>query len=85
MKYLANVTTLTYAAEKCTGCGRCVEVALTMSLFCRNGRPNNGSRPLHGMRRLRPELRLWGPGGKLRRGLRRSTHQQHDHWRRALL
>ena len=26
MKYLANVTTLTYAAEKCTGCGRCVEV-----------------------------------------------------------
>ncbi len=27
MKYLANVTTLTYAAEKCTGCGRCVEVS----------------------------------------------------------
>ncbi len=26
MKYLTNVTTLTYAAEKCTGCGRCVEV-----------------------------------------------------------
>jgi NAD-dependent dihydropyrimidine dehydrogenase PreA subunit len=26
MKYLADVTTLTYAAEKCTGCGRCVEV-----------------------------------------------------------
>lgn len=26
MKYLANVTTLTYAAEKCTGCGRCEEV-----------------------------------------------------------
>jgi NAD-dependent dihydropyrimidine dehydrogenase PreA subunit len=26
MKYLANVTTLAYAAEKCTGCGRCVEV-----------------------------------------------------------
>ena len=26
MKYLANVTTLTYAAEKCTGCGRCVEI-----------------------------------------------------------
>ena len=26
MKYLANVTSLTYAAEKCAGCGRCVEV-----------------------------------------------------------
>ena len=26
MKYLANVTTLTYAADKCVGCGRCVEV-----------------------------------------------------------
>lgn len=26
MKYLANVTTLKYAEEKCAGCGRCVEV-----------------------------------------------------------
>ena len=26
MKYLANVTSLAYAADKCTGCGRCVEV-----------------------------------------------------------
>jgi NAD-dependent dihydropyrimidine dehydrogenase PreA subunit len=26
MRYLANVTTLQYAQEKCTGCGRCVEV-----------------------------------------------------------
>jgi NAD-dependent dihydropyrimidine dehydrogenase PreA subunit len=26
MKYLANVTTLQYASEKCKGCGRCVEV-----------------------------------------------------------
>ncbi len=26
MKYLANVTTLAYDAEKCAGCGRCVEV-----------------------------------------------------------
>ncbi len=26
MKYLANVTTLAYASEKCSGCGRCVEV-----------------------------------------------------------
>ena len=26
MKYLANVTTLKYAADKCAGCGRCVEV-----------------------------------------------------------
>jgi len=26
MKYLANVTTLNYASEKCAGCGRCVEV-----------------------------------------------------------
>ena len=26
MKYLANVTTLQFFAEKCTGCGRCVEV-----------------------------------------------------------
>lgn len=26
MKYLANVATLTYAPEKCVGCGRCVEV-----------------------------------------------------------
>ena len=26
MKYLANVTTLQYTAEKCAGCGRCVEV-----------------------------------------------------------
>ncbi len=26
MRYLANVTTLEYSAEKCAGCGRCVEV-----------------------------------------------------------
>ncbi len=26
MKYLANVTTLQYAPDKCAGCGRCVEV-----------------------------------------------------------
>lgn len=26
MKYLANVTTLEYDVEKCTDCGRCVEV-----------------------------------------------------------
>jgi NAD-dependent dihydropyrimidine dehydrogenase PreA subunit len=26
MIYLKNVTTLKYDAEKCTGCGRCVEV-----------------------------------------------------------
>lgn len=26
MKYLANVTTLQYNPDKCTGCGRCVEV-----------------------------------------------------------
>jgi NAD-dependent dihydropyrimidine dehydrogenase PreA subunit len=26
MKYLANVTTLQYSKDKCTGCGRCVEV-----------------------------------------------------------
>jgi NAD-dependent dihydropyrimidine dehydrogenase PreA subunit len=26
MKYLANVTTLKYASEKCAGCGRCIEV-----------------------------------------------------------
>jgi NAD-dependent dihydropyrimidine dehydrogenase PreA subunit len=26
MKYLAGATTLGYAEEKCTGCGRCVEV-----------------------------------------------------------
>jgi NAD-dependent dihydropyrimidine dehydrogenase PreA subunit len=26
MKYLANVTTLAYSADKCAGCGRCVEV-----------------------------------------------------------
>src|SRR5512140_1842192 len=26
MKYLANVTTLQYSADKCAGCGRCVEV-----------------------------------------------------------
>ena len=26
MKYLANVTTLQYSQDKCTGCGRCVEV-----------------------------------------------------------
>lgn len=26
MKYLANVTTLNYVLEKCSGCGRCVEV-----------------------------------------------------------
>jgi NAD-dependent dihydropyrimidine dehydrogenase PreA subunit len=26
MKYLANVTTLQYSSDKCTGCGRCVEV-----------------------------------------------------------
>ena len=26
MKYLANVTTLQFSPDKCTGCGRCVEV-----------------------------------------------------------
>jgi NAD-dependent dihydropyrimidine dehydrogenase PreA subunit len=26
MKYLADVTTLSYVLEKCAGCGRCVEV-----------------------------------------------------------
>ncbi len=26
VKYLANVTTLQYDAEKCAGCGRCAEV-----------------------------------------------------------
>ena len=26
MKYIADVTTLAYAPEKCTGCGRCIEV-----------------------------------------------------------
>ncbi len=26
MKYLGNVSTLEYDAEKCTGCGKCVEV-----------------------------------------------------------
>ena len=26
MKYLANVTTLSYSLDKCKGCGRCVEV-----------------------------------------------------------
>jgi NAD-dependent dihydropyrimidine dehydrogenase PreA subunit len=26
MKYLSKVTTLVYSAEKCVGCGRCVEV-----------------------------------------------------------
>jgi NAD-dependent dihydropyrimidine dehydrogenase PreA subunit len=26
MKYLVDVTTLEYDVEKCTGCGRCVEV-----------------------------------------------------------
>ena len=26
MKYIANVTSLAYAPDKCTGCGRCVEV-----------------------------------------------------------
>jgi NAD-dependent dihydropyrimidine dehydrogenase PreA subunit len=26
MKYLKNVTTLEYFEDKCTGCGRCVEV-----------------------------------------------------------
>jgi ferredoxin len=26
VKYLANVTTLAYSADKCAGCGRCVEV-----------------------------------------------------------
>ena len=26
MRYIANATTLNYRSEKCTGCGRCVEV-----------------------------------------------------------
>ena len=26
MKYLLNVTTLTFDADKCTGCGKCTEV-----------------------------------------------------------
>ena len=42
MKYLANVTTLQFFSEKCTGCGRCVEVcphqvfemALKKALIC---------------------------------------------------
>lgn len=38
MKYLANVTTLHYADDKCKGCGRCVEVCPQRVFVMRNNR-----------------------------------------------
>ncbi len=37
MKYLANVTTLKFFSEKCTGCGRCIEVC-PHKVFAMNGK-----------------------------------------------
>jgi len=37
MRYLANVSTLQYAQDRCTGCGRCAEVC-PHGLFSLNGR-----------------------------------------------
>jgi NAD-dependent dihydropyrimidine dehydrogenase PreA subunit len=37
MKYLANVTSLKFSSDKCTGCGRCVEVC-PHAVFAMNGR-----------------------------------------------
>jgi hypothetical protein len=36
---------------------------------------------MHGMRRLRPELRLWCNYGQVWCGLRFSDYQWYDHWR----
>ena len=36
-KYLKNVTTLSFDAEKCTGCGKCVEVC-PHNVFDREGK-----------------------------------------------
>lgn len=38
MKYLANVTTLRYFADKCKGCGKCVEVCPQRVFEIRNNR-----------------------------------------------
>ena len=37
MKYLANVTSLKFFSDKCTGCGRCVEVC-PHAVFAMNGK-----------------------------------------------
>jgi ferredoxin len=37
MKYLKNVVTLELFAERCTGCGRCLEVC-PRQVFAQNGR-----------------------------------------------
>jgi Fe-S-cluster-containing hydrogenase component 2 len=47
MKYLANVTTLQYVSEKCTGCGRCVEVCPRSVFEMRTNGPQCGHGPLH--------------------------------------
>jgi NAD-dependent dihydropyrimidine dehydrogenase PreA subunit len=38
MRYLSNVTTLAYNAEKCRGCGRCAEVCPHGVFVMENGR-----------------------------------------------
>jgi NAD-dependent dihydropyrimidine dehydrogenase PreA subunit len=38
MKYLANVTTLQYASDKCKGCGKCTEVCPHGVFFMRDKR-----------------------------------------------
>ena len=37
MKYLANVTSLKFFSDRCTGCGRCVEVC-PHAVFVMNGK-----------------------------------------------
>jgi NAD-dependent dihydropyrimidine dehydrogenase PreA subunit len=37
MKYLANVVSLELISERCTGCGRCLEVC-PRSVFAKNGK-----------------------------------------------
>jgi NAD-dependent dihydropyrimidine dehydrogenase PreA subunit len=38
LRYLSGVTTLEYDAQKCTGCGRCVEVCPHSVFAMENGR-----------------------------------------------
>lgn len=45
-RYLRNVSTLRFYPEKCTGCGRCVEVCPHRLFQIENGRAQLGDRDL---------------------------------------